>query len=103
MNQLQFSAQEKHFLFINIFSIRKSTNDTDILHIHWFSLKQDLVIEAYDSEGDESEGEESGNKTEESERQQTEVTRRGTNNHLLVTNSKRSVKLSSWLKDYSLL
>lgn len=71
------------------------------MHIHWFSLKQDLVIEAYDSEGEE--GEESGNETEESERQQTEVTRRGTNNHLLVTNSKRSVKLSSLLKDYSLL
>lgn len=71
------------------------------MHIHWFSLKQDLVIEAYDSEGEE--GEESGNETEESERQQTEVTRRGTNNHLLVTNSKRSVKLSSSLKDYSLL
>lgn len=68
------------------------------MHIHWFSLKQDLVIEAYDSEGEES-----GNETEESERQQTEVTRRGTNNHLLVTNSKRSVKLSSLLKDYSLL
>lgn len=67
------------------------------MHIHWFSLKQDLVIEAYDSEGEES-----GNETEESERQQTEVTRRGTNNHLLVTNSKRSVKLSSLLKDYSL-
>lgn len=76
------------------------------MHIHWFSLKQDLVIEAYDSEGEESGGEESGNETEESERQQTEqteVTRRGTNNHLLVTNSKRSVQLSSWLKDYSLL
>lgn len=74
------------------------------MHIHWFSLKQDLVIEAYyDSEGEESGGEESGNETEESERQQTEVTRRGTNNHLLVTNSKRSVKLSSLLKDYSLL
>lgn len=68
------------------------------MHIHWFSLKQDLVIEAYDSEGEES-----GNETEESERQQTEVTRRGTNNHLLVTNSKRSVQLSSLLKDYSLL
>lgn len=68
------------------------------MHIHWFSLKQDLVIEAYGSEGEES-----GNETEESERQQTEVTRRGTNNHLLVTNSKRSVKLSSLLKDYSLL
>lgn len=54
------------------------------MHIHWFSLKQDLVIEAYDSEGEESGGEESGNETEESERQQTEVTRRGANNHLLV-------------------
>lgn len=73
------------------------------MHIHWFSLKQDLVIEAYDSEGEESGGEESGNETEESERQETEVTRRGTNNHLLVTNSKRSVKLSSLLKDCSLL
>lgn len=73
------------------------------MHIHWFSMKQDLVIEAYDSEGEESGGEESGNKTEESERQQTEVTRRGTNNNLFVTNSKRSVQLSSLLKDYSLL
>lgn len=73
------------------------------MHIHWFSLKQDLVIEAYDSEGEESGGEESGDETEESERQETGVTRRDTNNHLLVTNSKRSVKLSSWLKDYSLL
>lgn len=59
------------------------------MHIHWFSLKQDLVIEAYDSEGEESGGEESGNETEESERQQTEVTRRGTNNHLLLLQIQR--------------
>lgn len=56
------------------------------------------MIEAYDSEGEESEGVESGDETEESERQQTEVTRRGTNNHLLVTNSKRSVKVIIFVK-----
>lgn len=56
------------------------------------------MIEAYDSEGEESEGVESGDETEESERQQTEVTPRGTNNHLLVTNSKRSVKVIIFVK-----
>ncbi|XP_062616534.1 uncharacterized protein LOC134278232 [Saccostrea cucullata] len=65
---------------------------------------EDLVIEAYDSESEESDDSEesesdtgeSGNETEEREREEnrTEVN---------ITNSRRSVKKPSWLKDYTLL